>query len=89
MGPLWRMAMLSMAQHHGLGASSLPLRRWSHHVGCLRGMPRGSEALQCKSSTAHCPQAERQCIVGVQLPSAPKQCSDALKESHCPPSPGQ
>ena len=39
MGPLWRMAMLSMGQHHGLGARSLPPRRWSHHVGCLWGMP--------------------------------------------------
>ena len=33
-------------------------------------LPPGSEALYCRVSTAHCPQAVRQCIAGVALPIA-------------------
>ena len=36
-------------------------------------LPPGSEAAHCKSSTAHCPQAVRQCIAEVALPTAPGQ----------------
>ena len=37
-----------------------------------------------RSSTAHCPQAVRQCNAGVPLPTAPRQCGGALQEFHCP-----
>ena len=36
-------------------------------------LPPGSEAVHCKSSTARCPEAVRQCIAGVALPTAPGQ----------------
>ena len=36
-------------------------------------LPPGSGAEHCRSSTAHCPQAVRQCIAGVALPTAPSQ----------------
>ena len=51
-------------------------------------LPPGSEAVRCKSSTTHCPQAARQCIAGVPLPTAPRQCGSALQEFHCPPPQG-
>ena len=47
-------------------------------------LPPGSEAVHCRSSTAHCPQAVRQCIAGVALPTAPRQCGSVLQELHCP-----
>ena len=51
-------------------------------------MPPSSVVVHCKSCTAHCPQAARQCIAGVALPTAPKQCGIALQEFDCPLSPG-
>ena len=36
-------------------------------------LPPGSEAVHCRSCTAHCPQAVRQCIEGVALSTAPRQ----------------
>ena len=33
----------------------------------------GSESVYSRSSTAHGPRAVRQCIAGVQLPTAPRQ----------------
>ena len=44
--------------------------------------------MHCRSSTAPCPQAVRQCSAGVALPTAPRQCGSALQELHCPPPPG-
>ena len=36
-------------------------------------LPPGSEAVHCRSSTARYPQAVRQCITGVALPTPPGQ----------------
>ena len=36
-------------------------------------LPPGSGAVHCRRSTAHCPQAVRQCIAGVALPAPPRQ----------------
>ena len=47
-------------------------------------LPPGSEAVHCRSCAAHCPQAVRQCIAGVALPTAPRQWGSALQELHCP-----
>ena len=33
-------------------------------------LPPGSEVVHCRSCTTHCPQAVRQCIAGVPLPTA-------------------
>ena len=46
-------------------------RHWGsalQELHCL--LPEGSEAVHCRNSTAHCPQAVRQCIAGVALPTA-------------------
>ena len=51
-------------------------------------LPPGSVAVHCRSCTAHCPQAVRQCIAGVPLPTAPRQCGSALQELHYPLPPG-
>ena len=48
----------------------------------------GSAAVDCRSGTAHCPQAARQWIAGVALPTAPSQWGRALQELHCPLPPG-
>ena len=53
---------------------------------CL--LPEGSEAVHCRSCNAHCPQAVRQCMAGVALPTAPRQWGRALQELHCPLPPG-
>ena len=52
-------------------------------------VPPASEAVHCRSSTAYCPRALRQCIARVALPTAPRQRSIALQEFHCPLPPGQ
>ena len=39
--------------------------------------------MHCRSCTVHCPWAVRQCIAGVALPAAPRQCGSALQELHC------
>ena len=44
--------------------------------------------MYCGSSTAHCPQAVRQCIAGVPLPTAPREWGSVLRELHCPLPPG-
>ena len=52
---------------------------------CL--LPPGSPAVYCRSSTAHCPQAVMQSIVGVAVPTAPRQRSSAVQKErdlHCP-----
>ena len=51
-------------------------------------MPPGSVAGHCKSCSAHCPQAVKQCITGVALPTAPGQCGSASQELHCQLPPG-
>ena len=48
----------------------------------------GSMAVHCTKSTAHCPQAVRQCIARSPLPTAPRQYRSALHEVHCPLPPG-
>ena len=40
--------------------------------------------LDCRSSTAHCPQAAWRCIAGVPLPIAHKRCGCLLHEFHRP-----
>ena len=45
------------------------LRRVAQESHCP--LPPGSEAVHSRGSTAHCPQAVRQCIAGVPLPTAP------------------
>ena len=47
-------------------------------------LPPGSEAMHCKSSTAHYHQAVRQRIAGVALPSASKRGGSALHEPPLP-----
>ena len=47
-------------------------------------LPPGSEAVRCRSTTAHCPQAVRQCIARVPLTTARRQRGSALQEFHCP-----
>ena len=51
-------------------------------------MPPDSEVVHCRSCTAHCPLTVRQCIAGVPLPTAPRQCGSALQGFHCPLPPG-
>ena len=51
-------------------------------------LPPGSEAVHCRSSTANCPRAVRQCIAEVALPTTPRQRGSALQELHCPLPPG-
>ena len=47
-------------------------------------LPPGSGAVHCRSWTAHCPKAVRQCVAGVALPTAPRQSGSALQEFDCP-----
>ena len=51
-------------------------------------MPPGSEAVHCRSCTAHCPQAVRRCSAGVALSTAPRKRGSALQELHSPLPPG-
>ena len=44
--------------------------------------------MYCRSSTAHCPQAVRQCVAGGPLPTAPRQWGSVLQKVHCPLPPG-
>ena len=46
--------------------------------------PPGGVAVHCRSCTDHCPEAVRQCIAGIALPTAPRQRGSVLQESHCP-----
>ena len=60
-------------------------RQWGsvlQEVHC--SLPPGSEAVYCRRSTAHCPQAVRQCVVGGPLPTALRQWGSVLQEVHCP-----
>ena len=43
-------------------------------------MPPGTEAVRCTSCPTHCPQAVRQCVARVALPTAPMQCGTGLQE---------
>ena len=52
-------------------------------------LPPGSEAVYCRRSTAHCPQAVRQCIAGDPLPPAPGHWGGVLQELRCPRPPGR
>ena len=52
-------------------------------------LPSGSEAVYCRSSTAHCPEAVRQYVAGVALPIAPRQWGSVSQEFHCQPRPRQ
>ena len=47
-------------------------------------LPPGSGAAHCKSPTAHCPQAVRQCVAGGPLPTAPRPWRSVSQEYHCP-----
>ena len=51
-------------------------------------LPPGSEAVHCRSCTAHCPQAPRQCIAEGPLPTAPRHWGSLLQEFICPLPPG-
>ena len=66
-------------------------------MGLRCPLPPGSEAVHCGGCIAHCPQAEKQCIARVALPSplgneavycrsstAPKECCSALQQFPCP-----
>ena len=66
----------------------VPPRRATHrtapHPHRGDALTPGNVALHCRSCTAHCPQAVRQCIAGVAAPTAPRQWGRALQELHCP-----
>ena len=62
--------------HHTTPRHTTPHYATPHHTTSL--------AVHSRSSTAHCPQAVRQCIAGVALPTASRQCGSALQEFHCP-----
>ena len=47
-------------------------------------LPPGSGAAHCKSPTAHCPQAVRQCVAGGPLPTGPRPWRTVSQEYHCP-----
>ena len=60
-------------------------RQWGSALQELHcPLPASGEAVRCKSSTAHCPQALWQCIAGVAPPTASRQCGGAQHELHCP-----
>ena len=44
--------------------------------------------MHCTNCTAHCPQAVRECAVGVAVPTTHRQCGISLQELHCPPPQG-
>ena len=46
--------------------------------------PPASGATHCRSSTAHCPHAVRQCIARIPLPTTPRHCGGALQEVQRP-----
>ena len=46
--------------------------------------PPGSEAVRSRSPTARCPQAVRQCIAEVALPTTPRPWGTVSQEFHCP-----
>ena len=48
--------------------------------GFHRPLPLGSEALHCRSCTAHCLRLVRHCIARVPLSTAPRHCGGALQE---------
>ena len=48
----------------------------------------GSDAVRCRSPTAHWPQALWLCMTVIALPTAPKQCGTALQEFYRPLPPG-
>ena len=58
---------------------------WNLHD---EGVQKSGEAVCGQISTAHCPQAVRQCTKGVSLPTAPRQWGSAQKEFHYPLRPG-
>ena len=73
--------------HHTTPHHTTPHHTTPHHwFHCP--LPQGSEAVHCRSCTAHCPQQVRQCIAGVALPTAPRRWGSALQELHCPLPPG-
>ena len=47
-------------------------------------LPLRSEAVYCRSGTAHCVEAVRQCVAGGPLPTAPRHSGSALQEVQCP-----
>ena len=72
---------LAMHSDHPLGRTPRPPRPEFRSPQALQDtpttdrcpLPPGSEAVHCKSSTAHCPQLVRQCIAGVALSAAPRK----------------
>ena len=77
MGDWWRMEM-----GRELGAETVvaeeATRLTANNLAALSGRipctsPQDNKAVHCRSSTAHCPRAVRQCIAGVALPTAPGQ----------------
>ena len=55
-----------------------------HPLGWAPRPPQAGAPGYCRSSTAHCRQAVRQCIAGGPLPTAPGQSGSVLQELHCP-----
>ena len=75
--------------HHTTPHHTTPHHTTPHHTTPHHTTP----AVYCGSSTAHCPQAVRQCIAGVPLPTAPPPGSGAVYcgscTVHCPQAVGQ
>ena len=47
-------------------------------------MAAGMEVMCRKRSIARCPQAVSQCLAGLPLPTAPRECNGELHEFHYP-----
>ena len=57
-----------------LGRTQCPPSWWARALQEFHcPQPPDGVAVHCRTCTAHCPQAVRQCIVGVALPTAPRQ----------------
>ena len=62
---------------------------WAHALHEFHCPPPPSGvAVHCKNCTAHFPQAVRQCVARIALPTAPGRCGSALQELHVPLPPG-
>ena len=57
-----------------------PLPLGSEVVQCRSCTAHCPEAMHCRICTAYCPRAVRHCIAGVAVPTAPRQWGSALQE---------
>ena len=78
----------SLSAQAGVPGSTSPQALQDTPTTARKPLPPGSRAVHCRSCTAHCPQAMRQCIAEVPPPTAPGQWGSALQELHCPLPPG-